>query len=644
MILGQALIAPLMASAQERGPAGTVTLSRTDYDRLLDLAAGQPRPPDGAPLPAALTRADLRVRVAAGAVRATMTVDGEVFETGAVKVPLISQATLLDARTGDRPLPLMAEGNAHVAIVTGPATFSATLDWGAAVTTSPGRGSFVLPVPPAGSATATFDVPGEQSDLRVSPGLVVRRTSAAGRTVIEATLDPGTPTTVSWSARETGPTAAPRDTRMLADIKSLITIGDADVRLLALVDLTIVQGEPASIEVRLPAGYELVGVTGSSLERSEPHADRVVLFVTPATRRRHQFLLNLERSSAGGSFKVDTSFPTIPAVQRETGEVAVEGVGTLEITTQDVPGLRRMDVREVDAALTSAARQSLLAAFRYQRGPSGPPALALNVTRFPDAAVLAAIAERAVATTLVTKEGRTLTEVSLHIRNRAQPFMKVVLPAGASMLSVDIAGSPAKPADGVDGVRVPLLRAGFRPDGPYTVSFVYLHAGTGFARKGDMQMTLPRMDVPISVVEWELFLPGEYKADRFSGSAIAAHLINPPEPPPVVGGLAETVTVTAETPMIDTASSARQFTANDPAGRSGGRGGRGNEESRRESRDQDVAQLAAAPSANVQSLQRRAAGVLPVRIYVPRAGTSHRFLKPLVVDEETVVQFRYSRR
>ena len=32
--------------AQERGPAGTVTLSRTDYDRLLDLASRQPRPPD----------------------------------------------------------------------------------------------------------------------------------------------------------------------------------------------------------------------------------------------------------------------------------------------------------------------------------------------------------------------------------------------------------------------------------------------------------------------------------------------------------------------------------------------------------------------------------------------------------------------
>ena len=48
------------------------------------------------------------------------------------------------------------------------------------------------------------------------------------------------------------------------------------------------------------------------------------------------------------------------------------------------------------------------------------------------------------------------------------------------------------------------------------------------------------------------------------------------------------------------------------------------------------------PSQNVINLQRRAAGVLPVRIDVPRAGTSHQFVKPLVVDAETIVAFRYT--
>jgi len=732
LVIACSVVATFTVQAQERGPAGTVTLSRTDYDRLLDLANRQPRPADRAPLPAALTRADIRARVSGGTVRATMMVDGEVFQSGTVKVPLIANATLLDARSGDRPLPLISEGNSHVAVVSGPATFSAALEWGTAVTTGPGKGSFLLPVPPAGSATATFDMPGEQSDLRVSPGLVLRRTSANGRTVVEAALDPGTATQVWWSARENGPVAAPREARMLSEVKTLVTIGDVDVRLLSLVDLTVVQGEPTEIDVRLPAGYELDSITGASLERSEQQGQRLLLFVSTPSRRRHQFLLNLERSSGGGSFKLETDFPTVPAAQRETGEIAVEGLGTLEIASDDIQGLRRMDVREVDQSLTSVARQALLSAYRYQRTNTGTPTLALNVTRFPDAGVLAAIGERAVATTLVTTEGRALTEVVIWLRNRAQPFMKVSLPPGASMLSVEVAGATAKPAEGADGMRVPLLRPGFRPDGPYIVSFVYLHSVAAFAKKGDMHMNLPRMDVPVSVVEWELFLPDRYRADRFTGSAIAAALAydsvtaaplaTPPPPDPIAAGLAvpgqiqgrvvdhtgaalpgativvqvagqrrtavtnaagqytihglpsgpmsvtgslqgfktiersiiydqqprqvdfqlvigqltETVTVTADAPIINTTSAeVTQVIRPDQFQN------RGNAQAaRREERNAAPAE----PSANVQNLQRRAAGVLPVRIDVPRAGTSHRFIRPLVIDEEMGLSFRYKRR
>jgi hypothetical protein len=46
----------------------------------------------------------------------------------------------------------------------------------------------------------------------------------------------------------------------------------------------------------------------------------------------------------------------------------------------------------------------------------------------------------------------------------------------------------------------------------------------------------------------------------------------------------------------------------------------------------------------VVNLQRRAAGVLPIPVDVPRAGKSHRFLRPLVVDDETTVRLRYARR
>jgi len=46
-------------------------------------------------------------------------------------------------------------------------------------------------------------------------------------------------------------------------------------------------------------------------------------------------------------------------------------------------------------------------------------------------------------------------------------------------------------------------------------------------------------------------------------------------------------------------------------------------------------------SANVFNLQQRVAGVLPVAVDVPRTGTSYRFVRPLVVNEETKLTFTY---
>ena len=708
------------AVAQERppqGPAGTVTLSRSDYDRLLDLSNRFGVPPERAPLAAALGRADITVSVDGGVARASIALEGEVFHSGVVKVPLIAGTTLLDARLANGPLPLVSENNALVGLISGPAAFAATLEWATPLTMTPGRGSFVLPVPAAGSVTATIDIPGERSDVRISPGLLLSRSSAGGRTTIQATLSPGTSTQVYWSSRDSVAVSVQRDVRFLSDLKTLITIGEAEVRAVSLIDVTVLQGEAQRFEVRLPQGYEVVSVSGSTLDTSDHQANVLTLSVIDPAVRRHQFLVTLERPGSGGSFKLETTFATLPAAQRESGEVVLAGVGTLEIGAADNPGLKRVDVREVDRSLATAAGQSMLAAYRYQRVSAAPPALALDVTRFSDAPVLAALAERAVVTTLVTTEGRALTEVTLRVRNRAQPYMKVSLPAGASIISSDVAGQPAKPADGADGTRVPLLRAGFRPTDAYTVSFVYLHAGSPFLKKGDMRMMLPRMDLPVTLVEWEVFVPEMYRVDRFDGNVIPADLamhdevtvmaeaISVPQIPGAIvgrvldqygaaipganvvaqvsGGRWNVVTdangryqfdglpsgLTSITAQLQGFKTMRQTFANDQRGQqldfsmavgsveetvtvssSAVTSSTRDQVSRTELNDRasnqsgQRAAQANEPSVNVQNLQRRASGVLPVRIEVPRAGSSYRFVKPLVIDQEASVSFRYRRR
>src|SRR5207247_10929307 len=180
---------------------------------------------------------------------------------------------------------------------------------------------------------------------------------------------------------------------------------------------------------------------------------------------------------------------------------------------------RNLRVHAAGPALIERRRTSRNAVL-YQRNAVAQVGLAMNVQRFADAGVLAAVADRAVATTLITAEGRALTEMVPQVRNRAQPFLKVTLPPGAAIVSVEVAGEGAKPVVGSDGTRVPLLRPGFRPSGVYSVSYVYLHAAAPFAKKGELAMSLPKMDIPVGILEWETFVPDRYGVQIVGGNVI----------------------------------------------------------------------------------------------------------------------------
>jgi hypothetical protein len=612
----------------------SVTLSLTEYNRLIDLASRQTGTTP-VPVPAVVSSADLRIRVERDSAHGTFYLAGDVLRAGLNRVNLVSGATILDGSIDGQALPLVADNGTHAAFLQGPGPFALSLEWGTPLTFAPGRGSFVLPVPLAGTAHATLDLPGDQADLHVSAGMVTRRTTSNGRTILEATLRPGTQTEVWWSMRDSAPVAAAREVRMLADVFTLVTVNDADLRMATLVDVTIAQGEPRTIEVRLPSDFEVAGVSGSGIESSEPRDGGLVVTVANPAVKRHQFLITLERTHVVGSFRAETDFIALPGVQRERGEIAIEGVGTLDLGAAERNGMHRIDVRELNGALQSLARQPLLAAFRYQRAAATQVALTLNVQRFPDAGVLSAVAERATATTLISSEGRALTEIRLQVRNRAQPFVRVTLPEGATIVSAEVGGESAKPVIGSDGTRMPLLRPGYRPTGSYSVSYVYLHAGQPLARRGDLQMALPRMDIPIELLEWEMFVPERYRVQLVDGNVLPKELLITRDQmtwlgPAASGGIAGE----SHQSSAREGSSAKESVASPAAGPVN------SPQARSAAADAKKTE----PSQNVIDLQRRAAGVLPIRVDVPRAGTSHQFVKPLVVDQEATVKLRYKER
>ncbi len=705
--------------------SGNVTLSLDEYNRLITLAAKPVKKPEGVPLNYAIQHADLKLHVTSDSVLGSVQLEGETYTKNATKVGLTTGMTILDARQDGKLLPLQLDNGVTTAVLPAAASFAVALDAGLPLGIEAGRASFAIPVPSAGSARLSLIVPGDHTNVRIAPGLITNRSSANGQTSIEATLVPGQTASVWWTTREVVTPTVPREARFLSSLKTLFTVSESDLRIAALADVTVVQGDPAQFTLTVPAGYEVTSVTGPTLESSETQDNKLVLNVTNPAQRSHEFLISLEKSV--NDSKADAPFLAFNNTQRESGEALVEGSGTMELTSKEAGSLKRMDVKEVNPYLRALSRFPLQAAFRYHRQPSEPPALALAWTRFPDSSVLAAVAERAVVTTLVTIEGKSLTEVKLTVKNQAQPFLKVDLPKGASIVSADVAGEKVKPVQGSDGSRVPLLRPGFRPNGAYEVSFVFLHSGAPFAKKGGSDLSLPKMDVPIDLLQWEVFLPHQYKVKDFGGDALATSLLPPTFggagdfaldkdvsyyiapanerdfklpalAPGQIGGLIldssgatipnARVTVihpdSGTTMNATTDSEGRWVISNVPSGKikinatATGFHSYAQEANYDPSRPlplsvnlnvgaatetvmvsasvSDVQTSSAqiekqarkraleqerAASSNVTNLQQRVAGVLPVAVDVPRAGNSYRFVRPLVLNEETRVTFTY---
>jgi hypothetical protein len=705
------------------GAAGTVTLSLSEYNRLVELATRKSAQPDMVPLPYVLSHAVFKLHVENQTLVGTVDIDGALLEKGAVKTPLTTALTILEAKQAGNPLPLLQEGPSHAAILNGPGPFAVSLGVAAPLAIEAGRASFMLAVPLASSSSLTLELPGNHANVRVEPGLVTSRDTVNGVTRIEAALEPGKPARIWWTTREIAAPVAQRDIRFLSDVKSVVSVGDSQLRVTALCDLNVIQGEAPEFRMTLPAGYDLVTASGSTLESHEVSGNTLTLRVHDPARRNHQFLIALERNNR--ETQTEAPLLTFNDAQRETGELLVEGDGAMELKATESGGLRRMDVREAGAITRSLSHFPLQAAFRYNRRASDAPKLQLEWRQFLDADVLSAVAERATVTTLTNIEGRTLTEVSLRVRNHAKPYMKVELPPGVQLLSAEVEGERVKPLEDPDGSRVPLLRAGLDSSKAYNVSFVYYNSGARFAKSGAYNMGLPKLDIPVNLLTWEVSLPERLEVKQFGGNALSAELfpasvaknivdddeniydgadkwsqidLSALEPGQIGGVIVDpqgavipgaNITVTnsqtgtglttksddeghwriaavqpgavkvtvsypgfkiSETDLnLQASKSASIGTTLEPGAISETvtvTGGAAEINSRR---IDDVAKknqlsLLTTASQNVVNLQRRVAGILPVAVEVPRSGRSYRFVRPLVMEEETRITFQYKSR
>jgi hypothetical protein len=489
-----------MAAQTPARSDGWVVLSVPDYQALRTRAFPQDRPPDPPPVDATITQIvyDLVAADDVAAGSAHMTID--VLKDGWVEVPLPQGLHVREARLGNAPLAIVDGPSPGVrrVLLSQRGRALVTLDVVVPILGRAGAEQIVLPAARSGLVSATVMLPRPDVDVAASGGLIVDKVTAPGSLRVVSHGTAGVPLGLTWH-RKRDTTRGALPLKLRATVQQVVGLGEETAQITARVSADIVQGLASALVLNLPAGLTINQVQGAHVADWEVQGNQLRITLLEQVDARVTVLVTGEfRPSPAG--RVDVPLLQVVDAERETGGVAVEVLGAGEVTAHEARGLDPADPSDL-GDLVAGRTSPALVAYRYrgQQGASGR-SLALTISRYTPQSVLLAAVDEARYRVLLTEDGKALVEARLALRNNQRSFLGVKPPVGATLWSASIDGRAIRPGAGQDDtLLLPLRKRRVGEDAPaFAVDLVYVDRQAAWSAAGDMTLTLPTLDVPVS--------------------------------------------------------------------------------------------------------------------------------------------------
>jgi hypothetical protein len=598
---------------------GWVVLPVDEYRTLHARAYPIERDPEPPPVEATLTRVDYDLRIdgelASG--RATLTVD--VLKDGWVRVPVPAGLLVREARLDGKLVSLVPgasskAGSQLSALLSHSGRAVLLLDIAIPVASSTGEESITLPSTASGVTRASVQLPRQGVDVRLTGGLLSEKSESAAESKWIAYGRGNEPLTFAWR-RKTEDHRATQPLRMRGSLTQLLGLGEDSTSINAEVNLEVTQGAARVAKIQIPDRVTINQVLGAMVADWEVKASELtVTFLEPVEQTARFVVTGETRSPREG--EIDISLLRLLNVERETGGVAVEVLGAGEIKDLKFEGLESADATDLGEMVSNRQSPSL-AAFRFRTGDSKlTRSLSLNVARYTPQAVLMANVSEARYQVLISNEGKTLVQARYAVRNNQRNFLKITLPADATLWSASLAAKAVRPGQSPDGsLLLPLDKARAGEEAPeFAVEVVYLSRGTAWNDKGQFKLALPILDLPVSrtgllVYHPPLFKvtpePGAFRMQPYENPISAA--LNPP--------VTYSVTGAGVGPGVGGAVSALSGA---PAPPSSDMDAKDETKSKRS----QAATEALLDKFRADSLTGKRAGILPIRVSFPAFGPS----------------------
>jgi len=506
---------PTLSWGQESHSSGWVVIPVEDYRALRAKAFPVEPEPDPPPVQAALTRVDYDLQVTGEVAhgRASLTVD--VLKDGWVRVPVPSGLLVREAKLDGKLVSLVsgAAGKSPgqlSAVLAHPGRSLLTLDIVLPIASSAGTESISLPATDSGITRASVQIPQQGVEIKVSGGLMSEKSETPGTSKWVAYAQGSEPLAFSWR-RKTEDHRTTQPLRLRGSMIQLISLGEDSTTIYAEVNLEVAQGAASEAKLQLSDKITVNQVLGAMVADWEvKDSELAVKFLEPLERTA-RFVINGEiRLPRDG--QIDVPLLRLAGTERDTGGVAVEVLGAGEIKDVKQQGLENADATDLGEMVTSTED--------FHGNASGIAfTLTVTVARYTQQAVLMANVEEARYQVLMSPEGKTLVQARYAVRNNQRNFVKITLPAGATVWSALLSGNPVRPGQAADGsLLLPLEKArGGEDAAAFVVEVLYLTRTAMWEDKGNVKLSLPALDLPISRTGLLLYYPPLFRVKAAPG-------------------------------------------------------------------------------------------------------------------------------
>ncbi len=295
-------------------------------------------------------------------------------------------------------------------------------------------------------------------------------------------------------------------------IDTLISLGEVTLKGSASVEVVVKSGRISALELELPAGVNLLSLTGPSV-RDHSLSDlednqRIDVEFTQEMEGEFRLEVAYERILGDGDAELEVPALAVPGAEVEQGRIAVEALSAVEVQPAVEEQLTALEISELPQQLILRTTNPILMAYKYV---SPPYRLALEVTRHQVVAVQEAAIDRADYRTLFTRDGLAVTTARFQVRNSRQQFLRVKLPAGSEIWSAFVDGRPQKPArTEADGEVWHLIKIIHSTQG-FPVELVFQTPDRPIRSLGTVAGELPRPEILVTHSRWDVYVPADVR-------------------------------------------------------------------------------------------------------------------------------------